>query len=105
MLKIRKPDPRRGNAPPDRDEAIAIAIAALAHIAEEPERVERFAALTGIDPGGMREAARTPGFLPAILDYLAGHEPDLLEFAAARHIRPERVAAAREILSGTPESP
>ena len=105
MLKIRKPDQRRGSALPDRGEALAIAIAAFAHIAEEPERVERFAALTGIDPGGMREAAREPGFLPAVLDYLAGHEPDLLEFAAARNIRPERIAAARTILAGMPESP
>ena len=45
-----------------------IAIAAFAHIAEDPERVERFAALSGLDPGGMREAARLPGFFPAVLD-------------------------------------
>ena len=60
-----------------------IAIAAFMHIAEDPERVERFAALSGLDPAGMRDAARLPGFLPAVLDYFAGHEPDLLAFAAA----------------------
>lgn len=82
-----------------------IAIAAFAHIAEDPERVERFAALSGLDPAGMREAARLPGFFPAVLDYFAGHEPDLLAFAAASGIDPARIAAARQILNPEFESP
>ena len=47
----------------------------------------------------MREAARSPGFLPAVLDFLGGHEPDLLAFAAAEGLDPARIMAAREALN------
>ena len=43
--------------------AEALAIAALTFIAEEPERLGRFLALTGIGPESLRAAAREPGFL------------------------------------------
>ena len=89
---------RRRKGPPDRDEALGIAVAAFAHIAEDPERVERFGALSGLAPREMREAARRPGFFAAVLDYLAGHEPDLLAFAEASGLDPARIAAARQVL-------
>ena len=97
-LKIRKGGFRPTTGAPGRDEAMEIAVTAFAHIAEDPARVERFAALSGLDPGRMRDATRLPGFLPAVLDYLAGHEPDLMAFAAASGIDPARIAAARQAL-------
>ena len=75
-------------------------MAAFAHIAEDEARVERFAALTGLDPADMREAARQPGFFSAVLDYLSGHEPDLVAFAEAAGLDPARVAAAGHALQG-----
>ncbi len=98
MLIIGNFDRRRRRGPPDRNEALEIAVAAFAHIAEDDARVERFAALTGLDPAGMRESAREPGFFPAVLDYLAGHEPDLLAFAEASGIDPARIDMARQAL-------
>ncbi len=77
---------------------MAIAVAALAHIAADPAHIERFAALTGIAPTEMRQASRSPGFFLAVLDYLGGHEPDLLAFATAQGLDPARVAAARDVL-------
>ena len=38
--------------------------------------------------------------LGAVLDYLAGHEPDLLLAADALNVPPERLAHARAELSG-----
>lgn len=88
----------RRKAPPDREEAEQIAIAALAWIASDPDRLGRFLGLTGLDPRGLREAAAEPAFLRAVLDHLAGHEPDYLAFSAARGLAPERVEAARLLL-------
>ena len=85
---------------PSRDEAESIAIQAIAHLATDEDRLNRFLALTGLDPDGLRAAAGQPGFLASILDHLAGYEPDLLAFATEAGIPPERVAAARLVLSG-----
>ena len=84
----------------NREEAEAIAIQAVAHIAADEDRLGRFLALTGLDPDGLRAAAREPAFLASVLEHLAGYEPDLLAFAAEAGIAPEKVAAARLVLSG-----
>ena len=89
---------RRG--PPTREESEAIAIQAIGYIANDDERLARFLALTGLDPAGLRAAAREPGFLASVLDHLAGYEPDLVAFATDAGIAPEKVAAARLVLSG-----
>ncbi len=85
-------------APPTRAEAEQIAIAALTFIASDPDRLARFLDLTGLDPSGLRAAAADPAFLRAILDHLAGHEPDYVAFAADLGAPPERVEAARLML-------
>ena len=82
------------------EEAEAIAIQAIAHIAADEDRLGRFLALTGLDPDGLRAAAREPGFLASVLEHLAGYEPDLVAFATQAGIAPEKVGAARLILSG-----
>jgi len=94
----RKSDPKER-----QDGAAAIAIAALAFIASEPERLGRFLALTGIGPESIREAAREPHFLLGVLDHLAGDEALLIAFANENGIDPEQVASAREVLAGSPE--
>ncbi|MDE2363390.1 MAG: DUF3572 domain-containing protein [Hyphomicrobiales bacterium] len=83
-----------------RDDAERIAVSGLGFLAAEPERLDRFLALTGLDAAQLREAAAEPGFFLAILDHIAGHEPDLLAFSAESALAPERIAAARAILAG-----
>jgi hypothetical protein len=73
----------------------SLAIAALGFLAGDPERLDRFLALTGIDPGGVREAAGQPDFLGSVLDYFLADEALLLAFAANARHRPESIAAAR----------
>jgi len=82
------------------DAAAALAIAALGYLAGEPEHLERFLALTGISPGDIRAAARGPGFLAGVLDYVAGNEALLRTAAAHAGVAPEEFDKARQALSG-----
>lgn len=77
-----------------------LAIAALGFLAEDPERLGRFLALTGVDPGSIRLAAREPHFLASVLDHLITDEALLVAFAANNRIQPETVARAHTKLSG-----
>jgi hypothetical protein len=85
---------------PSRDEAEILAVAALSFLAEEPDRLGRFLAITGIEPENLRAAAGTPGFLPGVLDHLIGDESLLLDFAAQQGIDPADVPAARAAFGG-----
>lgn len=82
------------------EQAEMLAISALAHIAAEPERLDRFLGVTGLDPASLRAEAGKPGFAAGILDYLCADEALLVRFAAEQGLPPESVAAARRLLSG-----
>ena len=86
----------------DHNEAEALAIEGLVFLAEEPGRLDRFLALSGLGLVNLRKAASEPGFLAAILDYFATDEPLLLAFATKLKRDPEMIAKAREILSPPP---
>ncbi len=89
-----------------RDAAASLAIAALTFIAQEPERLGRFLALSGIGPKSLRAAAGEPGFLLGVLDHLSGDEPLLLAFSEDRGIDPSAVGDARTLLAGEiPQEP
>jgi hypothetical protein len=77
-----------------------LALQALAFIAGDDDRLERFIGLTGVDPASLRTIARDPAGLGSVLDYLLGWEPLLLEFAAAHALKPESIAIARRKLPG-----
>jgi len=77
-----------------------LALQALAFIVGNEDRLERFLSLTGFAPGSLRGLAQDPAGLGAILDYLLGWEPLLLEFAEAENLPPESIAAARRKLPG-----
>ena len=94
---MRHQRPSRGKA--QRDAAEALAIAALAFIAAEPERLGRFLATTGIGPDSIRAAAREPRFLAGVLDHVAADEPLLRAFAADRGIDPGEVMRARDMIA------
>ena len=82
-------------------DADALAVSVLASIVADPDRLGRFLAQTGLDPGTIRRAASEPGFLPSVMDYLAGDETLLVAVAAELEVRPERLMQARERLSPT----
>ncbi|HEY9055641.1 MAG TPA: DUF3572 family protein [Aurantimonas sp.] len=86
----------------NRQDAEALAVAALAFIAADPTMFDRFLALTGLEVYALRQAAATPGFLPGVLDFILAHEPTLLAFAADAGADPSRVAAARRALGDSP---
>jgi hypothetical protein len=81
-------------------DAEALAIAALGFVAADPELLPRFLAITGIGPAQIRTAAREPGFLAGVLNFILAHEPTLLKFAEAEGVPP---AAAREALLRLPQ--
>jgi len=85
-----------------RDSAESLAIQALSFLAEDPERLSRFLAFTGIEAQSLRDAAREPNFLLGVLDHLAGDDRLLTEFATQREIAPEVVTAARDLLAAAP---
>jgi hypothetical protein len=85
-----------------RDSAESVAIQALTFIAEEPERLERFLALSGIESQSLRDAAREPNFLLGVLDHLTDDERLLAEFATRCEVDPESVIRARDILAAAP---
>jgi hypothetical protein len=89
-----------GNSRVTREDAEAIAIAALGFMASDPERLGRFLAITGLGPENLRAAAGEPGFLGQILAHVAQDESLLLAFAANTGERPERVGAAHLVLAG-----
>lgn len=74
---------------PDPEE---IAIQALGFFAQDPERLARFLAITGLTPQSLRASARDAGFVPAILAYLGQDEALMLAFCAEIDLAPERLA-------------
>ena len=85
-----------------RDQAEALAVAALSFLAAEPERLGAFLALSGIGPESIRAAAREPHFLAGVLDHVAADERLLVAFAADAGIDPADVGRARTALAGRP---
>ena len=85
-------------APATLEAAEAIALQGLAFLAEEPGRLQRFVAVTGLEPAELRARADTAELLSAVLEHLAGDESLLLVFAASRGIAPETIAPAMALL-------
>lgn len=77
-----------------------LAISALAHIAADDERLQRFLAVTGLDPSNLRAEAEKPGFASGVLDYVCADESLLIGFAAEHSLAPEAVASAQRMLAG-----
>jgi Protein of unknown function (DUF3572) len=80
-----------------------LAVRALAFIAADSDRLDRFLGLTGLGPHNLRTAAADPAFLSSVLDYLVGDEELLVAFAAEAGLKPEAVARAQYALSGPAE--
>lgn len=81
--------------PPDPE---TLGLQALAFLTADDDRLSRFLGLTGLDGGALRRIATDPHGLGAVLDYLLGFEPLLLEFAAEIGVDPAIIAAQRRKL-------
>ena len=77
-----------------------IALQALAFLASEPDRLERFMELSGIDPATLRANAGDPELLAAVLDHVLGDESLLFVFCEAHGLSIEAPRAARRALPG-----
>ncbi|MGE0723820.1 MAG: DUF3572 domain-containing protein [Alphaproteobacteria bacterium] len=93
------PKPTRAK-PMGAAEAEALALRALAWIAADDERLDRFLALTGIDLATLRSRAAEPAMLGGVLECLLGDERWVTAFAADAEIDPLAVARARRLLPG-----
>jgi uncharacterized protein DUF3572 len=90
--------PKRPSKPQQSPDLLAIQ--ALSFLGEDPERLGRFLALSGIGPADIRTAAQEPGFLAGVLDHIAGDGALLVAFAAHAGIEPAEVDKARRTLAG-----
>nr|WP_241229833.1 DUF3572 domain-containing protein [Tsuneonella rigui] len=80
-------------------DADTLALSALGWVLADQERADRLLALTGLTPEILRDQLTDRAVLGAVLEYLAGHEPDLVLAADALNVPPERLVAAREELA------
>src|SRR3989304_500945 len=88
---------------PSREMAEAVAAQVLGFLAAEPERIARFLSLTGLTPQTLRQAAREPGFLSSVLDFLLNDEALAIAFAEQSGTEPETVAQARLVFADDPQ--
>ena len=77
------------------EDAQAVALQALAHIAGDEELLSRFVALTGCGADEIRSRIADDGFLGGVLDFILGDEATLIAFAEATGLPPETPMAAR----------
>lgn len=82
----------------EKSEAIAIDV--LSWLASEPELLNRFLGLSGLEASQLRQAATQPGFFTGVLEFLINHEPTLLKYCEASNERPEHIAQAFRQLGG-----
>jgi hypothetical protein len=81
------------------DGMILTGLQALAWTLEDPARARRLLDLTGLTPEALRAGAGDRHILAALLDFLAGHEPDLVACAEALGIGPADLVRARDGLA------
>ncbi len=82
-----------------RPDAESLAAGALALLAVDAERLERFFALTGLTPQTLRQAATGPDFASALLDYIVTEDELVLALAARLKVAPQEIAAMQAALA------
>lgn len=85
--------------PASQTDPQALALNALGWIIVDETRAERFLSLTGLTPDELRASLGYPSTLAAVLEFLCGHEPDLIAAAEAIGCRPQDLVSARERLA------
>jgi hypothetical protein len=83
------------------ESAEILALEGLGWLAGHTEGLDRFLAVSGLDPAGLREAAGAPGTGLAILEFLLANEQLLVAFCDATGTNPQAIHAARHRLEGS----
>ena len=76
-----------------------MALAAIGWILQDDDRAQRYLDLTGLDPDTLRGGLNQPHVLASALDFLANHEPDLVQAAQDIAVEPAELVAARRDLA------
>jgi hypothetical protein len=82
------------------ENAELLALNSLSWLAGEPEDLQRFLNLSGLDPASLRQAAGSSGLNGAILDFLLADEALLLRFCDSTGSDPKDIYLARHALEG-----
>jgi len=72
-----------------------LTLRALAVIIADEALRERFLGLTGFDAQTLRARAGEPDVLGAVVDFLGGHEPDLVRVAGELQVTPGQLMGGR----------
>ncbi len=81
-----------------QQDALTLALSALAATLADDGRARRFLDLTGIGTDELRRSAADPQVLVALIGFLEGHEPDLIAVTEDLGVKPEELVAARRAL-------
>jgi len=82
------------------EKAEILAFETLGWLAGEPEDLQKFLNLSGLDAAALRQAAGSTEMSVAILDYLLAHEELLLRFCDSAGTKPKDLHLARHALGG-----
>jgi len=86
------------NDPAEND----LAILMFTWIAGNPDLLNRFLGLTGLAANQLRAFTQDTGFAPAVIGFVAAHEPTLIAFCSDNDIQPETVQRAWQKLETSP---
>jgi len=81
----------------EADETLALRL--VGWIVSDSVRADRMLALTGLAPDDLRESLGHPATLGALMDFVIGHEPDLLACAQDLEVPPGALIATRRRLA------
>ena len=96
---IREPHLSSAPTPAPQRSPATIALEALGWVLTDQPRAERLLALTGLTPEDLRGGLGDKAVLAAVLEFLAGHEADLVAAAIALDLPPEDISAAARALA------
>lgn len=72
----------------------------LVYVIADDDLGARFLALTGLDADDLRARAADPVVLAALVDFVAGHEADLMGAAKALGVAPQAIITTGQLLAG-----
>lgn len=81
-------------------DAEILALKALAFLAQSPEDLDRFVALSGVTAHDLRARADEPEILAAVMDFLLADDGRITGFCESEAIPPQLIHAARRALPG-----